>query len=62
MTDDAKKQREQREDHFTERGGWQKQVKPPTADAKPPGPAPKTVSLVAPAPAPAADKKGNSDG
>ena len=66
MTEDAKKPRQQREDHFTERGGWQKSVKPPTADATAPGPAPKTVSPAAPAPAPApapaAESEGSSDG
>jgi hypothetical protein len=60
MTEDAKKPRQQREDHFTERGGWQKQVTPPTAEAKPPGPVPKTVSPAAPAPA--AESEGSSDG
>jgi hypothetical protein len=41
MTDDPTNQRRRDHDDFTERGGWQKEVKPPKADAQPPGPQPK---------------------
>jgi hypothetical protein len=55
MTDAAKPWRRQDDDDFEERAGWQKPVKPPAADAKAPGPAPKAVT------SPATEKEASSD-